>query len=368
MKKIAFFMNNLYGGGAEKVLQTILNNFDYKNYDVSLYSFSQDSLDKTVYTGAVKYKSIFSKSKGIIKKIKGYIFSHCSPGFSYRLLIKEKYDIVIAFTEGEVTKLVSGAPENHKKFAWVHIDLINNAWTDFLFSSTKAEAECYNKFAKIFCVSKDVKKAFIKKYEVSSDKVEFVQNPIDEKEIIKKSKERSDFLPSARPLFVTIGRLEDQKGYLRLVDALDDLNNYDFEIWILGEGSQRKQIEEKIYKNNLQQRIKLLGFVKNPYKYLALADAYVCSSYAEGFSTVATEAIILSKPVLTTSVAGMKELFAESECGVIVKNSNEDLFRMLKNTLEGKYDLELFKKNAHKRSKDFTLNKLMEGFYKAIEG
>ena len=367
MKKIAFFMNNLYGGGAEKVLQTILNNFDFNNREVTLYAFSQAELDRNIYNSQVNYKSIFGTSTGIIKKIKGYIFSHLSPKLSYKLLIKDDYDIVIAFTEGEVTKLVSGAPEKCKKIAWVHTDMIKNPWTEFLFSSVESESECYKKFNKVFCVSEDVKSAFLRKYNIDAQKVRLLQNPIDGTQIIKKSTQKEELNPIFRPLLVTIGRLEEQKGYIRLVNALAKLKQYNYEMWILGDGSQREILERIIQENSLSEKVKLLGFVSNPYKYLIQADAFVCSSYAEGFSTVATEAIILSKPVLTTRVAGMEELFAGNECGVIVENSDEALLSMLKNLLEGNYNLEMFKKNAQLRAKAFNLSELMNTFYKAIE-
>ena len=54
--------------------------------------------------------------------------------------------------------------------------------------------------------------------------------------------------------------------------------------------------------------VTLLGYQTNPYKYVAKCDLFVCASFAEGFSTAATEALIVGTPVCTVEVSGMKEM------------------------------------------------------------
>lgn len=367
MKKIAFFMNSLYGGGAERVLQTLLNHFDYSHFDVTLYSFSQAELDSSVYTASIKYKSIFGNSKGFMQKIKGYVFSHFSPEFSYRFLIKEDYDVLIAFTEGEVTKLVSGAPDSCKKYAWVHTDLINNAWTDFLFSSVEDESKCYDKYNKIFCVSEDAKSAFLNKYSVDKAKADVFSNPVDSEQVIEKSKENNTINPEKRPLFVFVGRLEKVKGVDRLVKTVKKLidDNYSFELWIIGDGSLEQEIKEYVQKNSLQDYIKMLGYQQNPYSYLIKADCLISPSYAEAYSMVSAEAIVLNKPVFATDCAGIKHTVGSA--GVICQNSDEDFYLLLKDLLESKYDLDDLSENCKAVSKKFEIDSKMNDFYKAIE-
>ena len=76
---------------------------------------------------------------------------------------------------------------------------------------------------------------------------------------------------------------------------------------------------------------------------------------AEGFSTAATEALIVGIPVVTTSVAGMKEMLGENdEYGIIAEMSEESLYEKIKMLLEQPDLLEDYKKRAWKRGKDFS--------------
>ena len=105
----------------------------------------------------------------------------------------------------------------------------------------------------------------------------------------------------------------------------------------------------------------MLGFKQNPYPYLKSSDVFVCSSYAEGFSTVVTEALILGIPVVTTECAGMRELLGDSEHGLIVDNSDEGLLYGMKTMVEDKECRNVYKEKAEKRGKDFLVsNRLKE--------
>ena len=129
-----------------------------------------------------------------------------------------------------------------------------------------------------------------------------------------------------------------------------------FNLWILGEGEQREYIEHYIKDNCLEKYITLLGFKSNPYPYLAASDAFICSSRSEGFSTVATEALILEKPIFTVDCAGMRELFANCECGCIVENKDESLYEMLKFILKQE-NFEIYNEGLYERISYFKLKK-----------
>ena len=74
----------------------------------------------------------------------------------------------------------------------------------------------------------------------------------------------------------------------------------------------------------MESTVTLLGYQTNPYKYVAGCDLFVCSSYAEGFSTAATEALIVGTTVCTVEVSGMKEMLGENnEYGIVTENSEE---------------------------------------------
>ena len=140
MKKVMFMVNGLSGGGAEKVLQTLLANLNYDKYNITLYSMHREKIEEMDYPKKIHYKVVFDYYQGkneikkkiysVAEKIKGKIFQKCSAKIFYRLFIRENYDVEIAFIEGESTKIISGSGnKKSKKYAWVHIDLIENPWT-----------------------------------------------------------------------------------------------------------------------------------------------------------------------------------------------------------------------------------------------
>lgn len=175
MKRIMFMTNSMYGGGAEKVLQTVLHNLDRTKYDVTVYSIHDEEIRSGSYPFDVTYKAVFGGYDGnfaigkklhdFMGKIKGKLFLTVPSWLFYLLYFHEKYDVEIAFVEGEATKIISGSTnKKSRKIAWVHVDLLANPWTDFLYKSIEDESRHYQKFDSIICVSEDTKESFLRKY------------------------------------------------------------------------------------------------------------------------------------------------------------------------------------------------------------
>src|SRR5690606_16581840 len=105
---------------------------------------------------------------------------------------------------------------------------------------------------------------------------------------------------------VSVGKLNKVKGYDRLIAVAAKLKKdaINFNLVIVGEGDERKNLEKLISENQLENQVKLIGFHQNPYKYISKSDLFVSSSRSEGFSSVVVESVILEIPVLTTETAG----------------------------------------------------------------
>ena len=170
-------------------------------------------------------------------------------------------------------------------------------------------------------------------------------------------------------LLGTVGRLENQKGYLRLLKSLKTLQNegYKFEVWIIGAGSQYNALNDFILANQMSDYVILLGFQKNPYKYINLCDAFICSSYAEGFSTAATESLILGKPIFTVDCSGMSELFGNMPCGVIVANDDQSLLELLRDIVSYRIKIDDYKTAVKIRAADFEIDKRIKEIERLLE-
>ena len=129
-------------------------------------------------------------------------------------------------------------------------------------------------------------------------------------------------------------------------------------------GDVVKYIEE----HKLQNCFKLLGFKNNPYPYIKKSDAFICSSRSEGFSTVATEALILNKPIFTTDCSGMRELFGNFQCGQIVLNDDQELFKLMEKLVDQQYNLRYFEEQAKECAKRFKLRMRMKEVESVLGG
>lgn len=384
MKKIMFMANSLDGGGAEKILQTVLLNLNESKYDVTVYSMHRENIATLNYPKFIHYKVVFDTYSGdnllkkklnnLCLKLKGKLFQYFPSNVFYRLIVHEKYDVEIAFIEGESTKIVSGSSNRYsKKYAWVHIDLEENPWTSFLYQSENDECEHYKKFNKILCVSESVKKAFLTKFNsIENEKVQVQYNPINRDEIISMAKKEYpgvNIKEKQSLRMVAVGRLVKQKGFDRLIKICSrlDKEGYNFELFILGEGEERIKLEKMIKEMHFNNTVKMLGFINNPYSIMATADVLVCSSRSEGFSTVLSEGVVLGLPIISTECAGVSELFGEKECGQIVNNDSESLYYALKQVLEHPEKLSLYRKESFERGKDFDLSKTMSDIEKLLD-
>jgi len=371
--RILFMINNLYGGGAEKILQTLLGQLDQSKYDITLYGVKSETPDFSLYPKGVTYRSVFDWYSGssILKsflvklknKIKLLVYYNLSPKLFYKLFIKGTYDVEVAFIEGYSTKIISGSPHKSIKISWVHIDLEANHWTTISYKSVKEEIKAYEKFNHIISVSRSVQDAFTRKFGIV-DHLSVKYNPVDREEIIKKSSENSEFVinnTASKTQLVTVGRLEPQKGYDRLIKVMHRIKseNFDVHLTIIGEGNQREALEKLVADFELQDTITLLGFQSNPYKFIKKSDIFICSSRSEGFSTVVTEALILGKPVVATDCSGMMELLGDNEYGLVTENNEDSLFLGMKKILSEGSVFSHYKEKSEERSRDFDIKKTM---------
>lgn len=352
-KKILFLIESFAGGGVEKVFIDLINNMDISKYDITVMSIWDYGVRKKDLRKDVRYKSIFPNIKGISRVFHNFV-EKSDGKLLYKLGIREKYDIEIAFIEGRATKIIGASTnQNSRKIAWVHIDLSQGHWTSRVFKeNTELEKSYYKKFNDLVFVSNSAKEGFIKIFGDNFPKMHVKYNPIIAPDVIRKSKEEiSDIVkPTDKKLLVTSGRLVSQKGFDNLLEACNKLNKdgLKYELWILGEGWGRASLEELIEKHKLYN-VKLLGYKDNPHKYIKEGDLFVCSSRNEGFSLVIAEAMILGLPIISTNCSGPNELLNFGEYGFMVENNEDALYEGLKEILKDKKRLEYYIEKSKER-------------------
>ncbi len=380
MKSVAIFAEKLYEGGVENALQTLLMNIDKERYSLSLFSSRVEPLCAGMYPREMEYAYFFETvgrqdtlfvklSKKLKNKFRLFIYYHFRPEVFYNLFVKKRFDITIAFIEGYATRIVSGAPSGTVKIAWVHTDLINNHWTDVAYRSLEEEKDCYKKFDQIVCVSQRIQDIMDTKY-LLKNKTVVLSNPIDRDRIQELALRvlPAEYTKSDKTRLVTIGSLIPVKGYERLLGCVKRLlmEGFDFELFIVGEGSLRDRLFAFLDANDLRDSVFLTGFLDNPYPMLASADIYVCSSMAEGLNTAITEALILGRPIVSTKCAGTADLLGDSRYGLVVPNDENSLFLGLKRLLEDPALRQRLSVVAYERGLDFSVDKPMNFIYQLL--
>lgn len=377
MKSILFFIESLDGGGAEGVLENVVTAIDKSKFALTVVSetdneFRTQTIKNNSRHHCFVHKNINnSKIRGIFNKliIKFSLIAPCS--LVRKLLVRGKYDVEVAFCEGYSTKIIGSSTDKHsKKIAWVHTDFINNPWSEKLYGGAENEKKCYDNFDAIICVSQTIKDSFIKKYGMA-DKVHVIYNIINDRKALELGNKEIDTTKYHRPLFVLAGSFRQVKGYDRMVRVSAKLRDegYNFSVIIMGIGYERYEIEALLDEFNLRSVVTLMDYQANPYSYIKSADAYVCSSRAEGYSTVTTEAVILNTPVITTECSGMREIFGDKECGIICDNSEDGLYNAIKKVLDNPSLLEKFRANEKERANYFSMDnqiKSVETFFEEI--
>lgn len=252
--------------------------------------------------------------------------------FLFKRFIKPgNYDVIISFLEGFPSRIVSGCTNPKVKLiSWIHLELYENT-IGYEFRNKKEAVKCYHKFHKIVSVAKTVQHHFTSCVDIPENKLEVIYNPLEIDEIILKA-DKNPYTKIDKIRLVTVGRLNPQKGYDRLVKIMNKLkaDGFEFELNILGMGPMESELKKYVFENNLSNDIHFLGFQKNPYPYIKHADLFVCSSHKEGYSTVVTESVILETPVITTECSGMDEILDNGNAGIIVNNNEEALYEGLK--------------------------------------
>lgn len=160
-----------------------------------------------------------------------------------------------------------------------------------------------------------------------------LKNPINLESIEEKSREdlKLDF---DKEFIVAAGRLVEVKGFDILIQSFNKIkdNFPGLELWILGEGLLRGELQMLINNLNLTDRVKLIGYVVNPYPYFKQAKACAISSRVEGFPNVLLQMMACNNNIISTLCAGD----IEQICGIYkCQPENEsDLAKQLFNCLK----------------------------------
>ena len=343
MKKVLFGITSLTLGGAERVLVDVANELS-KSCEVTIFTiYSKGELEKQLEPN-VKLKALYDTSYANLTRLQKYIIPIkilLQKNRIYRKYIKKDYDVEIAFLEGPITRLFSSKNEKTNKIAWIHND-ISLVFGQGIKSRLKRKIDksIYSKYKTLVFVSEDNKKSFEKTYPELKNNVEekVIYNYIDKESIIKKSKEIQSVDFNSKGInFVTVARLVEQKAIDRLIKVHSKLikNHFLHNFYVIGDGPERKKLENLVKEYNVVDTFHLLGKMENPYPYIKNADYFCLLSNFEGYGMVIEEAKVLEKPIIITDTAA-REAIKDYSNSLILENSEKGIYEGLIKIIKGK--------------------------------
>lgn len=359
MKKILFLIHDLGQGGAEKVLVNLVNHMDRTKFDITVMSLFDVGVNKQFLDPSITYKRCFKR----MLRGNSHFMKLLSPEQLHRWLIKDTYDIEVAYLEGPCARIISGCPHNDTKLvSWIHIQQHTTKRAASAFRSVKEAEACYNRMNRIVCVSQGVQKDFLSLLNIQVP-VQVLYNTNESDKIRKLAKVPIPSMVQDCVKLVGVGKLLKSKGFDRIVRIVSKLRaeGHPLHLYILGTGPEQDALRTLIQQHGLSNHVTFLGYQTNPYQFLSKCDLFVCASFAEGFSTAATEALIVGTPVCTVDVSGMKEMLGENnEYGIVTKNSEEALYEGIKQLLDDPTLLQHYAHQATLRGKDFSTEETVQ--------
>ncbi|MBC7888526.1 MAG: glycosyltransferase [Ferruginibacter sp.] len=316
MRKVLFILNDLGGGGAERVFVNIANGFAADNIPVAFlvgkkrgaYLNILNASIPVAEAGGTSFYQYLRIFPAIFKKNQyTHIFTASDYVSAAAILTKKISGITSKIYVTHHYNLPAKRPLKYWKG-----DLI--AKLIHFFITPRAD--------KIITVSKG-SLAWLRKF--SNNKLMqsvTIYNPVFDESIYKLAEEKINFPidVTGKIILVSAGRLEEQKDQLTLIKAFSILKKTHpgIILFILGIGPLQAQLELYIDKNNLQENVFLMGFDTNPYKWMANCDVFVMSSISEGFGNVLVEAMALGKTVVSTNCpSGPGEILNQGEYGYL---------------------------------------------------
>lgn len=334
MKKILFLIHDLGHGGAEKVLVNLVNNMDPEQFDITVVALFGGGVNEQFLKPHVHFRAVFPK----VIPGNSHLMKLLSPEQLHKLCVKEHYDIEVSYLEGPAARVISGCPHKDTKLvSWIHVEQHTMDKLAKSFRSEKEARECYECFDQTVCVSNFVHDDFCRILDFKKPCC-VLYNTVESDRILSVAEESApELADDGRIRMVAVGTLKESKGYDRMLRIVKQLRDecYPIHLYILGIGPQQQVLEKYIVENNLRDAVTLLGYQTNPYKYVSRCDLFICASFAEGFSTAATEALIVGTPICTVEVSGMKEMLGEhDEYGIVTDNSETGLYKGIRKLLD----------------------------------
>ena len=320
---IALFMTSFRGGGAERVMLNLAEEFDALGYRVQI----------VVVDNAGELKATIPEHIRVVDLEVRRVLRSLIPLRNY--LVKNKPRVLlstqsnancIAITANllafKPTKVFVREANNLTENTGKHGTLIDTSLPFFI-------RLLYPLASGIIALSKGVADDLSTRAKLNRENIGVIYNPVVNEKLFSQAKEAVDhawFADKKYPVVIAVGRLTEQKGFAFLIDVIAEVNkDKPVKLIILGEGGLRDQLQSRIKEKNMEACIDMPGFVSNPIAYIEKSDIYILSSHWEGLCNSLVQALSLGKKIVSTDCpSGPNEVLDSGKYGTLVACNNID--------------------------------------------
>lgn len=301
-RHVLILVPTLQGGGAERVMVTLLRHFDRARFRLTLavvdardaiYLQDVPADVDFVDLGRRRVRHALPKILRLVWRIRPHVILSTLGHLNLALALLRPFmprDIRLLARETIVVSQNLGQQGN----AWI--------WA-------LAYRLLARKFDALICQSRDMQQDLVMNFGVPASKTVVINNPVNVAQLRQLA---AQALAAHAPSLggegvlklVAAGRLVPQKGFDLLIEAISRCRGVAIQLTILGEGALRTTLEAQARALGVVDRVHFAGFQANPYPFFRAADAFVLSSRYEGFPNVVLEALACGTPVIATPAPG----------------------------------------------------------------
>jgi glycosyltransferase involved in cell wall biosynthesis len=320
-QRIAFFLPSLRGGGAERMMLNLAEDFANRGFSVDLVlARAEGSYLKDV---SKKVRVVDLNADRVIKSLPALV----------RYLRSEKPDAMLS-AMGHANVVAVWA----RSLAMVSTRVVVSEHANLTFSVQNATSKrarfmpwlmrfSYPRADGVVAVSGGVADDLAQVIKLPRERITTIYNPVVTSELLRKAKESIDhlwFRPGEPPVVLGIGRLTRQKDFSTLIRAFALVRKErPARLMILGEGEERHKLTELSKKLGIDADVDMPGFVDNPFAILRHSSLFVLSSVFEGFGNVLVEAMACGCPVVSNDCpSGPAEILENGKYGKLVTVGN----------------------------------------------
>lgn len=311
-KKLLFLIPTLTGGGAERVVVTLLQHLDRSRFELALAVVdTRDAAFRDEVPADVEFIDLGCRR-----------VRHALPKL-VRLLWRRRPDVVMS-TLGHLNlalAMVRPLLPGSTRYVARETTVVSNGIAGYSRPQLWAWAyrRFYGRLDRVVCQSLGMRDDLVQNFGLEAKRTVIIHNPVDRRRIAAALADAGQTTtPPGLLRVVAAGRLSAEKGFDLLLDALALSRRRDLHLTILGEGPLRAELNARAEALGIAERVHFAGFVRNPYPTLSAADLFVLSSRYEGFPNVVLEALACGTPVVATPAPGGVREILDGVAGCIV--------------------------------------------------